>query len=804
MRWKKTLAALVAISISGISYAESLAPGATTTFNTGDPIIAGDMNTNFNNIVTEVNDNDGRIDQNIINIGTNVTDISNIKSTIGGTFPRTPTLDTQIVSLENTRDNRTVVSLLDYPNIYPWIGNDGPGVALNDIPASSIASYNFTVNPVNLANDQDSGPGIQAAMQDAIDNHLVLEFPVGQIFWIKTPITLYVGSEHEVGPNADLEPLLDQQTFDIRGNNSELYVANWGTFNGPVITIKGRQLLAEMADPNKRVASAFSSSIRDLKIELNGHYNQDPHRDLYALQIGHPDYATSADGQLNIEGWRIKRRFTNNSQNSVLNNEKEGYFNNALIKVTNTNLFTIRDCNLVFGGIYIEGVNGYVSGSAWIHGNDIRGPMSGRGSTGGEMTWAPDINTNALIADRALTIYSSSGGQAASIYVSENQLYHASALIRADATSSIHNIHMSDNEFDIGVDSTPFVRVSIEPQPNNTAVHEAGIFFLRFTDNTFSAPSNSPIFLFEGGFSPNRLSGLPGIYGLSITSNSAILGNSYDPSVALTGSTQATVPSADGIPGLNTYGALVHMDDMVDTAVISDNTISKYGGYSWNTAVGDTVADTPPWTSLVSIQNNASNPQKKKYINVTNNIWEDSEREFWTQATTIGSLNGVFPSTAPASAVRLIDSIPHDLNLVVQGNNFPPNVPTLSYANIAQNLINGGRFVIEGNSTSSVITTTATAKVWVPDGAMMNLSSGSPIRNFVVGDGSSAPPAGHEFTVYASGTITINHEDTTNQDAGKISLIHGQNLIVPTGTVLKFISDGTVVREIGGTSQFAP
>ena len=172
MRWKKTLAALVAISISGISYAESLAPGATVTFNTGDPIIAGDMNTNFNNIVTEVNENDGRIDQNITNISNNGTEISNIKTTIGGTFPRTPTLDTQIVSLENTRDNRTVVSLLDYPNIYPWIGNDGPGVALNDSPESSIASYNFTVNPVNLADNQDSGPGIQAAMQDAIDKHL--------------------------------------------------------------------------------------------------------------------------------------------------------------------------------------------------------------------------------------------------------------------------------------------------------------------------------------------------------------------------------------------------------------------------------------------------------------------------------------------------------------------------------------------------------------------------------------------------------------------------------------------------------
>ena len=92
MRWKKTLAALVAISISGLAYGGSVTPR--TPYATGDPITAGDINTDFDNIHTAVNDNNTRI-------GTNISSINTITSTtIPGVSASIPTSVNQLTDVD--------------------------------------------------------------------------------------------------------------------------------------------------------------------------------------------------------------------------------------------------------------------------------------------------------------------------------------------------------------------------------------------------------------------------------------------------------------------------------------------------------------------------------------------------------------------------------------------------------------------------------------------------------------------------------------------------------------------------------
>ncbi|NDF34075.1 MAG: hypothetical protein EB157_05900, partial [Euryarchaeota archaeon] len=446
--------------------------------------------------------------------------------------------DSRVTDLETTVDKRTVVSLLDYPNIFPYKSTDGAGVGVPGTPEFDI----------NFAYNNDSGPGLQVAMQDAIDRHLVLEFPANQLFYVRTPIVLYVGTDSDLGSQADA--INDHQGFVIRGNHSKIWVpqgvgatpAAWSTLNGPLITIMGRDTIAQWNNPTTAGNSFFTSTIRDLDIYLQGHYGEDPHRDMYA-QIGDPTgtNATYSDNHLFIEGWKIRRELRNITEGSTLTAEGDGYYNNALVRITNANLLTFENGSVIGGGISLEATSGNVTGSIWIRGNDIRGPAIRKdsGSLGIGLRYAPGIEDAAPNSARAIGLSAETGGQVASVYVHENQIYYAGIGMHIEHGSSIHDVTFTGNEFDIGVDSTPFIHADIEPAPS-AYISEGHYYNIHIHNNDLSVPWNAPAFVFEGTDSPAGSgpdwvgAGNPGFdygyTGLVIQGNHIWSGNAYDPS----------------------------------------------------------------------------------------------------------------------------------------------------------------------------------------------------------------------------------------------------------------------------------
>jgi hypothetical protein len=144
MRWKKTLAALVAISISGLAYAESVTPR--TPYVTGQPITASEINTDFDNIHTAVNDNNTRI-------GTNISSINTITfTTIPGVSASIPTSINDLSDV-NTADAANG-KILKYSSGTLIVADDDVVNNLNGL--SDVDTTGLTTNSVLKYNGSDT------------------------------------------------------------------------------------------------------------------------------------------------------------------------------------------------------------------------------------------------------------------------------------------------------------------------------------------------------------------------------------------------------------------------------------------------------------------------------------------------------------------------------------------------------------------------------------------------------------------------------------------------------------------------
>ena len=157
MRWKKTLAALVAISISGLAYAGQLTPGTdTTTFTSGTNISSSEVNTNFNNII-----NDG--------VNDNATDINNLTN-------RVVVLEPQVITVASS--NIVPITINSFHTITGNTEIKNFVVAANAAPE---AGSKFTVkfqNNIVLAHDDSS---VQAAGRLSLLGSADTEYLAGDI-----------------------------------------------------------------------------------------------------------------------------------------------------------------------------------------------------------------------------------------------------------------------------------------------------------------------------------------------------------------------------------------------------------------------------------------------------------------------------------------------------------------------------------------------------------------------------------------------------------------------------------------------
>jgi len=776
---------LILLSMSFIGHTRELTNSDTTTFANGDSISATTMNQNFNSIITNgVNDNN-------TNINTLRTDVN---STLGVTIPTTPTFNARVDDLESSKTKRAVVSIDEYPNVFPY--------------------YDSNDNPLYTAGTRDSGPGIQAAIQDAIDNHLVLEFPANQLYWIHGTITVYVGADSAV----DAQPHQGEQSFDIRGNFSKLWAWNWENFNGPMLRVLSRETLNNI---NYR---SFGGRFENFQLEMNGHYGSGPpHPDMYAIQVGAANNSVWPRHRLFFEGFHISRKIGQSTLYTGAGGATQtiDYNNNAVV-VTNSKHIVFRDCSFITGGITFQAVpnpdnsdaGGFV-GDLWVDNCDLRGtPTDATTFVNGATPEGPGNETAAITPYRAITIRaegndlvfdgaSRNPSQVGGLYVTNNQIYGGNVLIRADKNSSLHNVHFTHNEFDWSGDGVPHVKLAVYGGDGtfgasgiSDAIHDRGnMHAIRFVENTFTVPKNAPVFVIEdlppASSSGSAIGGTDAeIYDVGFINNRA------DGGIVTTGTAQPA--------------AFLQMDGSVNNIIIDGNVVNRYAGDG-------------SWTSMVSVDN------AKGKINFNNNQWDDSV-ENWIPGQVYSYTGDNAASQKPTNAINFTGTTENTLTMTATGNVFPDGV----------NLVGGnqnGRIIVGTNTASAVknidLNSLSTippneprlARPYAPNvtiGALNVVTNttnpsngvGWDIETFHVDDDTTpnrpAPPAGSKFSIKVDDPNGLEILDTSNRSTyptstnrseyGRIHTLSGSPKIFPQGSIIEFISDGTDVWELPGTS----
>jgi len=768
--------------MSFIGHTRELTNSDTTTFANGDSISATTMNQNFNSIITNgVNDN-----------ATDITTLrTDVNSTLGVTIPTTPTFDTRVLDLESSKTKRAVVSIDEYPNVFPYY-EDGPE------PRAGL--YTFGA--------QDSGPGIQAAIQDAIDNHLVLEFPANQTYFIRNTITVEVGGNPAATPPPDAGPDNTENSFDIRGNFSKLYAWDWANFAGPMLRVIQKDTTGDAS------YRGFGGRFKDLLFEMNGHYSSLPNPDMYAIQIGSPGQGIFPKFRMFFEGIHVRRRIGDQTQQGVV-------YNNPSIIVTNSKHIVFRDCSLITGGIMFEAVpdpnnnnSGGFVGDSWVDNCDLRGtPQNGTTPEGvsnitAEITPYRAVTIRAQGADERFDgIGIKSLSQVGGLYLTNNQIYGANVLIRAERNSAVHNIHFTHNEFDwSGFDDTsgtgvPHAKIVVyggdgtNGAAGNDSIKKRGtVNTVRFVENTFSVPRNTPVFVFED---------LPPATASGAAINGGEDARMYDISIINNRVQPGLLTAADG-QSFTLDAGFLRMDDVVHNIIIAGNVVNAYAGRG-------------SITSMVSVDNG------KGQINFNNNQWDDTTPN-WIPGQLYLYTGVDTESQKPTHAINFTGTTENTLTMTATGNVFPDGV----------NLVGGnqnGRIIVGTNTASAVknidlnslATGPALTRSYAPNvtiGALNVLTNTTNnniniiVETFHVDDGTTpnrpAPPAGSKFSIKVSDPAGLKIADTSDRttwpsnanrsDYGRIHTLSGVQKIFPEGSVIEFISDGTDVWELSSTS----